>query len=129
MRTTLMLLASLAVIGCNRGKNGEDSYSFGGSQEPTQKNGAVTPVEKPTTKQAEPKKWTRQELSQAVAGKTQDEVIAMLGNPDSTNLGEFNNNFADKFFYNRLVIDPASKKYIPAYVRFNGPKAVACGLR
>lgn len=119
MKAFFALIASIfAIAGCNLGKKTDDPLAAA--------NGSTTTTkaeQKPT------KKWTRAELSESLKGKTQQEVIEFIGKPDDTNLGAASGDFATEYYYNRVVIDPASEKYLPIHVLFSKGKAVGCGIR
>ena len=62
------------------------------------------------------KTFTREEFKAAVLGKTKDQILTLLGKPDSTSGGR-----SDGWSYNRITVDPISGKTdTRTWVWFNG---------
>lgn len=63
------------------------------------------PVKVPSTGQQQAKKYTRDEFTKLVKGKTKDWVLATVGKPDHTSGSD-----SDNWFYKNLTTDPVSGK-------------------
>jgi hypothetical protein len=68
------------------------------------------------------KVWAEKELSDAVKGRTYQEVKALLGTPDSAS-NDPEHNFQTNFTYDKIIRDVNSGDVVHAYIQFHNKRA------